>query len=169
MRYSDLVSIIMPTYNSAAFIEESIESILSQTHIYWELIITDDCSTDGTIEIVKKLCLNDRRIVLYELDKNSGSGAARNNSINLSNGNLLAFCDSDDLWDRRKLERHIEFHKDNDAVLSYTNIKIIDENGLTLLKRQTFILCRSFYCYNQEKIIRVEKYINLKLTFDNLN
>ena len=139
MKYNDLVSIIMPTYNSSKYLKESILSIISQTYLNWELIITDDASTDRTIQIIKKLCLKESRIKLFELDKNSGSASARNNSISFSTGNLIAFCDSDDIWDKHKLEKHIEFHKENHEVFSFTNIIIINEKGLPILKRQTII------------------------------
>jgi teichuronic acid biosynthesis glycosyltransferase TuaG len=78
------VSIITPTYNSSKYIEDTIKSIISQTYENWELLITDDCSTDETVEIIKKYILLDSRIKVYRFDKNSGSALARNNSIKFS-------------------------------------------------------------------------------------
>jgi len=78
---SSLVSIIMPTYNCAKFIEESIESVLSQTYKNWELIIVDDCSNDNTEDIVKRYCETDDRIKYLKLDVNSGAAVARNKGI----------------------------------------------------------------------------------------
>ena len=94
----NLVSIITPTYNSAEYVSETIKSIQAQTHGYWELLITDDCSTDLTIDIIKSFQKVDKRIKLFLLDKNQGTGAARNKSIKEARGRYIAFCDSDDQW-----------------------------------------------------------------------
>ena len=94
----DLVSIITPTYNSADFIADTIECILAQTYQNWELLITDDCSSDNTVEIVLSYAQKDKRIRLFRLETNSGGGVSRNNSIKEANGRYIAFCDSDDRW-----------------------------------------------------------------------
>ena len=76
-----LVSIITPSYNSAPFIAETIESIINQSYPYWELLITDDCSSDNTIEIIQEFIKKDSRIKLFQLNQNSGAGICRNKSI----------------------------------------------------------------------------------------
>ncbi|MFS2687495.1 glycosyltransferase family 2 protein, partial [Parabacteroides distasonis] len=68
-----LVSIITPSYNSSSFIAETIESILSQTYLNWELLITDDCSTDRSVEIIERYIQRDSRIKLFRLEKNCGA------------------------------------------------------------------------------------------------
>ena len=73
----ELVSIIMPSYNTGRFIKETIESVLSQTYSNWELIIVDDCSTDDTDEVVKPY-LSDERIKYLKNEKNSGAAVSRN-------------------------------------------------------------------------------------------
>ena len=78
---SDLVSIITPAYNAANYIADMIESVLAQTYTEWELLITDDCSTDNTVDIVRSYAAQDTRIKLFRLEANSGAGVARNNSI----------------------------------------------------------------------------------------
>ena len=95
---SELVSIITPSYNSAAYIAEMIESILAQTYTNWELLITDDCSTDDSVKIIESYAAKDSRIKLFRLASNSGAGIARNKSIEEARGRYIAFCDSDDLW-----------------------------------------------------------------------
>jgi glycosyltransferase involved in cell wall biosynthesis len=77
---------------------------LSQTYHNWELLITDDCSTDNTVDIIKEYALNNERIKLFQLERNSGAGVARNRSINEAKGRYIAFCDSDDLWMPNKVE-----------------------------------------------------------------
>lgn len=129
MKDYGLVSIITPTYNSANFIEETIESILSQTYKNWELLITDDCSLDNTEEIVKKYIKIDKRIKFYKLDTNSGAGVARNNSIKEAQGRFLAFCDSDDCWYPHKLEEQLTFMINNKYEFSYTSYDSCNENN----------------------------------------
>jgi teichuronic acid biosynthesis glycosyltransferase TuaG len=125
----ELVSIITPSYNSEKFISETINSIINQTYANWELLITDDYSTDNTIEIVKSYVKNDSRIKLFKLEKNSGASVARNNSINNSKGKYIAFLDSDDLWEKNKLHEQVFFMKHNNIHLSFTAYIIIDEYG----------------------------------------
>ncbi|MBR2988532.1 MAG: glycosyltransferase family 2 protein, partial [Clostridia bacterium] len=97
------VSIIMPTYNSAKFIGESITSVLNQTYTDWELIIVDDCSTDNTEEIVTSF--GDERISYIKNEVNSGAAVSRNRAIDLAQGKWIAFLDSDDLYKSEKLEK----------------------------------------------------------------
>ena len=122
-----LVSIIMPTYNCAVFIGETIESVISQTYTKWELIIVDDQSTDNTEEIVKKY--NDSRIRYKKLKKNFGAAVARTEAMKLAQGQYMAFCDSDDLWMFNKLERQLSFMKENGYAFTCTAYEQIDENG----------------------------------------
>lgn len=123
------VSIITPCYNSEKFISETIISIQKQTFEDWELIITDDCSTDSSVEIINSFISFDNRIKLYCLNTNAGPGAARNNSINKSNGRYIAFCDSDDLWKPTKLKKQLEFMKTHKLVFTYASYEIINEDG----------------------------------------
>ncbi|MBP1629401.1 MAG: glycosyl transferase [Bacteroidetes bacterium] len=124
-----LVSIIMPSYNSSRFIDESIDSVLSQTYQNWELLITDDCSTDNTIEIINEYIQKDNRIKIFKHNINSGAAIARNNSIEKANGKFLAFLDSDDLWYPNKLELQLEFMNKNKIAFSCSNYDQIYENG----------------------------------------
>ena len=89
---SKLISIITPTYNSELYIAEMINSVISQTYNNWELVITDDCSVDETVSLVRNIMLYEKRIKLFTLDKNSGSAIARNNSMNNSLVNILLFA-----------------------------------------------------------------------------
>ncbi|MDD3078905.1 MAG: glycosyltransferase family 2 protein [Paludibacter sp.] len=125
----ELVSIITPTYNSADFVSETIESIITQTYQNWELLITDDCSTDNTLKILQQYEQKDNRIKIFKLDQNSGAGIARNNSIRNAQGRFIAFCDSDDQWTPDKLEKQIPFMLKNGIALSYSNFNIIDEEN----------------------------------------
>ncbi|MGP1620905.1 MAG: glycosyltransferase family 2 protein [Candidatus Cryptobacteroides sp.] len=124
-----LVSIITPCYNSAKYIGQMIESVQSQTYTNWELLITDDCSTDNSKEIIDSYIKSDPRIKYFKLNTNSGAGIARNNSIEKAVGRYIAFCDSDDMWRAEKLEKQIRFMQDNNYEFCHCNTLVIDENN----------------------------------------
>ncbi len=125
---SDLVSIIMPSYNTGRFITQSIESVLSQSYSNWELIIVDDCSHDDTDEIVKTF-QSDQRIKYLKNEKNSGAAVSRNRALREAKGKWVAFLDSDDLWRPEKLEKQVSFMERNGYSFSYTSYSEIDESG----------------------------------------
>jgi len=109
---SPLVSVIIPTYNSADYISESIGSVLSQTYADFEIIVVDDGSTDNTAEVVK--LINDRRIKYIKTD-NKGNYFARNRGVRESAGEYIAFLDADDIWMKGKLKAQVSIldkHKD---------------------------------------------------------
>lgn len=124
---NELVSVIMPSYNTGKFIAESINSVLSQTYNNLELIIVDDCSTDNTDEVVKSF--DDKRIRYFKNEKNSGAAVSRNRALREAKGKWIAFLDSDDLWIEDKLEKQIKFMSENNYHFSYTNYEEIDESG----------------------------------------
>ncbi|MDB4580264.1 glycosyltransferase [Akkermansiaceae bacterium] len=139
----DLVSIVMPAYNSSEFVVESILSIQAQTHTNWELLITDDCSSDKTVKIIRNLAATDSRIKVFQLAKNRGAGVARNHSIEKAAGRYIAFCDSDDQWVPNKLENQLRFMRQHDLGFTYTSYEKIDEAGnsigsVTCLPRVTY-------------------------------
>ncbi len=129
-----LVSIIMPTYDCASFIEETIASIKAQTYENWEIIIVDDCSKDSTRAIVEQLSCTDDRIKYHCLKENSGAAVARTAAMSLAMGEYMAFCDSDDLWMPDKLERQLSFMKENGYSFTCTAYEQIDEEGKPLGK-----------------------------------
>ena len=100
---NDLVSIIMPSYNTACFISDSIKSVIDQTYQNWELLIVDDCSVDDTAEKVRAF-FSDERIKFVKNDTNNGAAFCRNMALRIAKGKWIAFLDSDDLWKPEKLE-----------------------------------------------------------------
>lgn len=125
---NDLVSIIMPTYNTASFIADSIGSVLAQKYKNWELIIVDDCSIDNTENVVRPF-LVDQRIRYLKNNCNSGAAVSRNRALRNARGRWMAFLDSDDLWMPEKLLKQIRFMDKHDYHFSYTNYAEIDTNG----------------------------------------
>lgn len=126
-RVEGLVSIIMPSYNTAPYISSSIQSVINQTYNNWELIIVDDCSTDNTEDVLSEI--KDERIRFLKNEKNSGAAVSRNKALREAKGQWVAFLDSDDLWMPDKLEKQIRFMMDNGYSFSYTNYKEIDTDG----------------------------------------
>lgn len=128
-----LVSIITPCYNSEVFIHKTIESVLEQSYDNWEMLITDDGSTDNSVELITNLSQQDDRIKLFKI-MNSGAAVARNNSIKHAKGVFIAFLDIDDLWLPKKLELQIKFMLEHNYLLTYTSYQRMSENGVLLNK-----------------------------------
>lgn len=99
---SHLISVVLPTYNRGYIIEKAIVSVVSQTYENWELIVVDDASTDETWKVMEKY--NDKRIKYIREEENRGANYCRNTGARHSNGTYIAFLDSDNYWEREKLE-----------------------------------------------------------------
>jgi len=132
--FENLVSIIMPTHNSEKYIKESINSALNQTYKNWELIIVDDNSNDNTKGIIDSIEKNCEKIKYTKFNMNRGAAQARNEAINKAKGRFLAFLDSDDLWDEKKLETQVSFMLENNIHFSFTDYEVIDSDGTSLNK-----------------------------------
>lgn len=150
----EMVSIIVPVYKAASYIDKTIEMVRQQTYKNWELILIDDASPDNSSEIVrrvmqeisikaskKKLPLglleeaafsDSQSISLICKDKNEGAAKARNTGIELAKGGYIAFLDADDVWLPDKLEKELAFMKDKQAAFAFTSYEFGDEdaNGL---------------------------------------
>lgn len=123
------VSIIMAAYNSEKWINETIECVQAQTYSNWELLITDDCSTDNTVELARNKAIIDSRIKVFVNAQNCGAGITRNNSLSHATGRFIAFLDSDDLWTNDKLELQLEYMIKNAWSVCYTSYDLINEFG----------------------------------------
>src|SRR5438132_14386761 len=104
MRSEPRVSVIIPTYNCARFLPESVNSVLSQTLNDYEIIVVNDGSTDNTEEVLAPF----RSRITYTYQINKGLPAALNAGIKIAKGELLAFLDSDDVWHADKLAKQVE-------------------------------------------------------------
>ncbi len=125
----DTVSVIMPAYNCERYVSDAISSVIRQTYHTWELIIVDDCSNDGTYEICKSISEKDARIRLIRNNENKGVSFSRNRGISESKGNWIAFLDSDDLWDDRKLEKQIGLIEKEECSFAFTGSRFIGEDN----------------------------------------
>ena len=123
------VSIIMPAYNAAAYIEEAIHSVMSQTYSAWQLLVLDDGSSDHTVDIVRRLAEQDARITLSCNPQNCGAARTRNRGLDLCDDGFVAFLDSDDRWHPEKLATQIRLAHQSGADIVYTSYAIIDGDG----------------------------------------
>jgi len=108
---NQLVSVIIPVYNSEKYIAKTLESALMQTYKDIEIILVDDCSIDNSAIIIHKFMRVHKNIVFHQLEKNSGVAVARNKAIELAKGRYLAFLDSDDIWYPEKIEKQLKLMK----------------------------------------------------------
>ena len=146
---NELVSIITPVYNNSEFIKQTIESVQKQTYKNWEMIIVDDCSTDRTPELIKKISQKDDRIKYIKLENNSGAAIARNKALSESRGRFIAYLDADDLWKKNKIQNQIDFMLAHDYAFVCSNYEKIDVNDKIL------------------KQVKIPKEINYKLFLRN--
>ena len=126
-----LVSIIVPVYNVKKYILTTIECVRAQSYGHWELLLVEDSSTDGTRQMIEEYLeeLQDSRIQLLSLPKNSGAAKARNFGLQQAKGRYIAYLDSDDLWEPQKLSRQIAFMEEHQAAFSFTGYEFADESG----------------------------------------
>lgn len=145
-----LVSIIIPTFDSEKYISDTIASVQKQTYQNWEMILVDDCSTDATQDIILAFLKTDKRIQFHPLEKNSGTGVARNFGVSKASGRYISFLDADDLWKPEKLEKQIDFLTENELPFTFSFYDCIDEQGKSLQKRVEApknLSCRQlFFC-----------------------
>ncbi|MBI4869974.1 MAG: glycosyltransferase family 2 protein [Candidatus Riflebacteria bacterium] len=137
-----LVSILVPSYNQAAFIGRCLESVLAQTFGDWELFVADDGSSDGTPDLVRRY--TDRRIHLLELEHRGiwYLGETYAAALERSTGELIAILDGDDYWPADKLARQVPTFESPEVVLSHGACVTVDREGRTLqLRRPPRSLC----------------------------
>lgn len=127
-----LISVVMPSYNCAKYLPETIASIQSQTYRNWELLLVDDCSTDNTESVVKEFAASDLRVRYHRLEAQFGAAVARTEAMRLANGEYIAFCDSDDLWLPEKLEKQLDFMHRTGHSYTCTAYEQVDEAGKPL-------------------------------------
>ncbi len=111
------ISVVIPTYNSEDFIAKTLETLYSQTYNNYEVIVSDDGSTDNTVDVVRSFFLqNSSRKKALLISKHEGPGAARNKGIENASGDWVSFLDSDDLWNHNKLELVARYIFNNQGV-----------------------------------------------------
>ena len=127
-----MISIVVPVYNAAKYIEQTVSMVQKQTYSDWELILVEDCSKDKSREVLKKLesKWDDSRTRVIYKEKNEGAARARNTGTMAATGDYLAFLDADDIWKETKLEKELAFMKRKDAAFVFTSYEFGDEQGI---------------------------------------
>lgn len=152
------VSVIVPTYNCESYIELTVRSILAQTFKNFELILVDDCSSDSTWKILNRLQSEYKNIKCVRLDKNSGGPAKpRNIGVKHASSNLIAFCDSDDLWSPIKLETQLAFFRSKGVDFVCTQILEFTRN------EQAQLLFRPIDLLSSHKINYLSNFIKNRI------
>lgn len=162
------VSVIIPLFNAERWIESTIKSVVNQNYYPIEIIVVDDCSTDNSADIIKKIQRDIPYLKYYRMEQNSGVGLARNKGIEISSGIYLAFLDSDDIWHSEKLTKQLALFEQNPSVpLTFTAIQYIDENGMLIKKKRNIKQRISFkYLLRNTMIATSSVIINRKVVKD---
>ncbi len=169
------VDIIMPNYNKSEFLNEAINSVLSQSYKNWKLYIIDDHSSDNSSRILKKYRKN-KKIKIFFLEKNRGPSFCRNFGLKKSNSKFIAFLDSDDYWKKNKLKNQINFMIKKNYPFTFTDyIPILQtKNYEKILKRTNIVDTFNFQSFiknssiNTSTMIIDRKYLR-NLRFRNLD
>lgn len=141
---SVLISVVMPAYQSAGHVEDAIRSVLAQDYPSIELIVVDDSSTDGTREIVKQIADEDYRVSLVEMDSNCGEWEARLAGIRHAKGELIAFIDSDDVYEQGALSVMANALTRNDSDIVICGIQLVDKQCKHLDNKVRFPIEKTF-------------------------
>jgi glycosyltransferase involved in cell wall biosynthesis len=171
-----LVSITMSTYNVEDYINESIDSILSQTFQNFELICIDDGSSDNTLKILKEFEVKDTRIIVIAKKVNEGLAIARNASLKLAKGKYITFLDGDDIYDKTLFEKAVSLaEKEQSDIVYWDYLSFYDVKDIPKLQKQTSHLLNSnpknkkallkLPSFTWVKLIRTEKARELKIDF----
>ena len=130
MKQNTKVSIVVPVYNAAAYIEETVEMVRRQTCSDWELILVNDHSADDSAQILQRLASADERIQVFDQKEGvKGAANARNLGSSLAGGRYLAFLDADDVWLPEKLEKQLAFMEQTGAGFVFTAYEFGDEDA----------------------------------------
>ena len=143
-----LVSVIVNCFNGERYLKEALTSVLNQSYKNWEIIFWDNRSTDNSKNILNSF--KDSRIKYFFAEKHTTLYQARNFAIQKSKGDLLAFIDADDLWEKNKLELQVPLFQDSKISLVYSNLWITKQN---LDKKKLFIKKKSPSGFIYEKLL----------------
>lgn len=131
---TSLVSIIVPCYNQAQFLDETLQSVLEQTYVNWECIIVNDGSPDNTVDVAQKWVEKDSRFIYLEKE-NGGLSSARNAGLELAKGDYIQFLDSDDFLNKYKLEKQLACISNNIDLVICDYFPFDEETGAFLSRR----------------------------------
>ena len=148
----NLVSIVLTNFNKEKFILEQLNSIVAQTYHNWELIIADDCSTDGSKEIIRRFIEDnrDRKIIFLENEENLGVAKNFEKGLGFATGEYVAVCDADDVWLQDKLEKELQFLKKGNYGMVYSDMTVVDES-LRIIEKSFMQKGLSHFCRQKDE------------------
>lgn len=155
------IDILMATYNGEKYLKQQIDSILSQTYSNFNLIISDDASTDNTFKILEEYQIKDKRIMVFRQNKNLGVISNFEFLLKQVTNQCFMFSDQDDIWENDKIEKTIERLKKEEADLIYTDLKVVDEN-LNVISNSYWKLkgfTKKIFKYNNFESLYLNNYI----------
>ncbi len=135
MNNETLISIVIPVYNAASYLRETVHSVCIQTYRDWEVILVDDVSTDESVRILEQCkaeweqATGKENVQIIKATQNGGPAVARNIGIDMAKGRYLAYLDADDLWDKEKLEKQVAFMREKECAFSFTGYEFANESG----------------------------------------
>ena len=141
------VDIIVPVYNSQKYISKTINSVFRQTYKNWKLIIIDDASTDDTKKILETIFKKKKvrkKITILKNNINMGQAFSRNRGLKYCNSKFIAFIDSDDIWQKNKLKKQINFMLKYNYDFTYSDYKSIKNNKIKTIKTPNFFNYKNF-------------------------
>ena len=126
-----MISIVVPVYNAAPYVENTVQMVLQQTYQDFELILVDDCSTDNSVALLEELLeqRKDVRLRLVKKERNQGAAAARNTGLDMASGRYIAFLDADDVWLPHRLEAGLRFMEEKKAGFVFSAYEFGDEQA----------------------------------------
>ena len=139
------VSVIIPYYKKKKYILKSIKSVLQQTYKNFEIILVFDEENNKNLKYINNIKKLDKRIKLIVNKKNIGAGKSRNKAIKIANGKYISFLDSDDIWNKYKLEKQIKFLIQKNCKICHSSYEIIDEKNVKIGFRKA----KNFYSMDQ--------------------
>jgi len=164
-----LVDVILPNFNKGEYLEEAIDSVLSQTYKNWKLYIIDDHSSDNSYKVLQKF-ENQENIFVKKLYKNMGPSFCRNLGLRISNSQFIAFLDSDDFWTKNKLELQINFMKKNKYEFTFTDYTpfLQKKNEKNFIKSTNISPSLDFKKFTQNSSINTSTMMITRTIVDNL-
>lgn len=135
MKEAALVSVIIPAYNAEKYVESAVRSIMTQTYKNLEILVTDDCSTDSTLEILNRLAKEDCRIIVYHNEQNKGIVKTLNDLVSRANGKYIARMDADDISLPKRIEKQVAYmQKHINIMILGCNVTHIDGFGNSIFR-----------------------------------
>ena len=128
---SKLLSVVVTSYNHAEFLPQRLESLLAQTYRPFEIIVVDDCSTDGSLAVLRRY-EEDPRVKVVSMERNSGTAAASNHGASLASGEYLMFAECDDFDEPTHAERLVKALESSSAGAAFCRSRLVDERGVVL-------------------------------------